>query len=67
MIDITNSSIWDEYMTEDIDLVFVSHAYSNTGQLSPISDVLSMARSRNIISILDIAQSAGIVPIDLKL
>ena len=63
--DITNSSIWDAYMTEDIDLVFVSHAYSNTGQLSPISDVISMARSRNIISILDIAQSAGIVPIDL--
>ena len=63
--DITNSSIWDVYMTEDIDLVFVSHAYSNTGQLSPISDVISMARSRNIISILDIAQSAGIVPIDL--
>ena len=25
-----------------------------------------MARSRNIISILDIAQSVGIVPIDLK-
>ena len=63
--DITNSSIWDAYMTEDIDLVFVSHAYSNTGQLSPISDVISMARSRDIISILDIAQSAGIVPIDL--
>ena len=62
---ITNSSIWDAYMTEDIDLVFVSHAYSNTGQLSPISDVISMARSRDIISILDIAQSAGIVPIDL--
>ena len=64
--DITDSNIWDQYMTPDIDLVFVSHAYSNTGQLSPIKDVLTMARSRDIISILDIAQSAGIVPIDLK-
>jgi len=65
-IDITNVGVWDEHLTKDVDLVFVSHAYSNTGQLSPISEVLSMARSRNIISILDIAQSVGIVPIDLK-
>ena len=63
--DITNADIWNEYLTRDVDLVFISHAYSNTGQLSPISDVISMARSRNVISILDIAQSAGIVPIDL--
>ena len=64
--DITNANIWDECLTSDVDLVFVSHAYSNTGQLSPISDILSMARSRDIISILDIAQSAGVVPIDLE-
>lgn len=63
--DITNADIWNEYLTRDVDLVFISYAYSNTGQLSPISDVISIARSRNVISILDIAQSAGIVPIDL--
>ena len=63
--DITNAAIWDQYLTSDVDLVFISHAYSNTGQLSPISDVISMAKSKEIISILDIAQSAGVVPIDL--
>ena len=64
--DITNKDIWDQHLKTDVDLVFISHAYSNTGQLSPISEALSMARSREIISILDVAQSAGVVPIDLK-
>ncbi len=64
--DITIAATWDEHLSEEVNLVFVSHAYSNTGQLSPIADVLSMARSRGILSILDVAQSAGVVPIDLK-
>ena len=63
--DVTDFQVWKKYLTNDIDIIFISHAYSNTGQLSPVSEVLNHTRSHNIISILDIAQSAGIVPINL--
>ena len=65
--DVTDLEVWKRYLTNDIDIVFISHAYSNTGQISPISDVINHSKSKNIISILDIAQSAGIVPIDLSI
>ncbi|MDC1038956.1 aminotransferase class V-fold PLP-dependent enzyme, partial [Candidatus Thioglobus sp.] len=63
--DVTDFQVWKKYLSNDIDIIFISHAYSNTGQLSPVSEVLNHTRSHNIISILDIAQSAGIVPINL--
>ena len=65
--DVTDFQVWKKYLTNDIDIIFISHAYSNTGQLSPVSEVLNHTRSHNIISILDIAQSAGIVPINLDM
>ncbi|QDP02334.1 aminotransferase class V-fold PLP-dependent enzyme [Thalassotalea sp. PS06] len=64
--DITDANVWAQYLTADIDLVFVSHAYSNTGQLAPISDVITLATKVNALSILDIAQSAGVIPLDLQ-
>ncbi|MDC1046289.1 aminotransferase class V-fold PLP-dependent enzyme [Candidatus Pseudothioglobus singularis] len=64
--DVTDYTVWEKYLTDDIGMVFISHAYSNTGQLSPIDKVLSLTRSKNILSILDVAQSVGIVPIDLS-
>ncbi|TKB47142.1 aminotransferase class V-fold PLP-dependent enzyme [Thalassotalea mangrovi] len=65
--DVTDSNVWHQHLTNDVDLVFISHAYSNSGQLAPIADIISLARDRGIISILDIAQSAGVIPLDLSL
>ncbi len=65
--DITDINVWDSHLTTDIDLVFISNAYSNTGQLSPLKDLLPLAKSRNILTILDVAQSAGMIPLDLSL
>jgi kynureninase len=64
--DVTDYTVWEKYLTDEIDMIFISHAYSNTGQLSPIDNILSLAKSKNILSILDVAQSVGIVPIDLE-
>ena len=63
--DITDASVWDSYLKADVDMVFVSHAYSNTGQLAPIQQVVETARQRGSLSLIDIAQSAGVVPLDL--
>jgi selenocysteine lyase/cysteine desulfurase len=65
-LDMSCANVWDEYLNNDVHLVLVSHAYSNSGQLAPLSDIIPMARSRGILTLIDIAQSAGIVPLDLK-
>lgn len=63
--DITDANVWQEYMSDDLDMVFISHAYSNTGQKAPIEQILPLAKDRNILSIVDVAQSAGIIPVDV--
>jgi selenocysteine lyase/cysteine desulfurase len=65
-LDITDANVWQQHLTTDIDLVFVSNAYSNTGQLAPVCEITSWAKEQGIISVLDIAQSAGVLPINLQ-
>ena len=65
-LDITSSKVWQQHITADIDLVFISNAYSNTGQLAPVSDVISLAHQYQCLTVLDIAQSAGVIPLDLS-
>ena len=65
-LDMSCANVWDEYLTNDVDLVLVSHAYSNSGELAPLSDIIPMAKSREVLTIIDIAQSAGVVPLDLN-
>lgn len=65
-LDMSCANVWDEYLVNDVDLVLISHAYSNSGQLTPLNDVIRMAKSKGILTIVDIAQSAGVVPLDLN-
>jgi selenocysteine lyase/cysteine desulfurase len=65
-LDITDANVWQQHLSTDIDLVFVSNAYSNTGQLAPVSEVISRAKEQGIVSVLDIAQSAGVIPLSLQ-
>ncbi len=65
-LDITDANVWQQHLSKDIDLVFVSNAYSNTGQLAPVREVISRAKEQGIISVLDIAQSAGVIPLNLQ-
>jgi selenocysteine lyase/cysteine desulfurase len=65
-LDITNTNVWLEHLSKEVDLVFISNAYSNTGQLAPVHDVISQAKELGVISVLDIAQSAGVIPLNLQ-
>jgi selenocysteine lyase/cysteine desulfurase len=65
-LDMSCANVWDEYLTNDVDLALISHAYSNSGQLAPLSDIIPMAKLRGILTIIDVAQSAGVVPVDLS-
>lgn len=65
--DLTDANVWSEYLTPQIDVVFISHAFSNLGALAPINEIIDRARDVNALNILDIAQSAGVIPIDLSI
>lgn len=61
----TDIHTWEEYLSADVAAVIVTHVQSNTGVKIPFERICDIARSRNIYSIVDIAQSAGVIPIDV--
>jgi len=63
--DLTDSQVWLDAMGENVGIVLVTHAYSNSAMLAPVAAITEAARHRDIVSIIDIAQSAGTIAIDL--
>lgn len=56
---------WHKFMSDDIGMVLITHVHSNSSALTPVAEITALARQLNIISIVDIAQSVGVVPIDV--
>lgn len=59
-------SIWNDAIDDRVAAVIAMHVHSNSGRVSPIADIAARARKAGAISIVDVAQSAGIVPIDIE-
>lgn len=57
---------WQAALDDDCCLVLVTHVHSNTSRRVPVADICRLAQDRGIMSVVDIAQSAGIVPIDVR-
>jgi kynureninase len=64
--DIGDMSVWWDQLTEEVGLVFVTHVQSNSGKRAPLTELLPVLRERGVTSIVDVAQSAGVIPIDLS-
>ena len=64
--DLLDLNVWSDVLHNNVGVLLATHVQSNSGIKIPISSVLEIAKSRNIISIVDVAQSIGIVPIDVK-
>jgi kynureninase len=64
--DVTDPDTWRRYMDDDVALVFITHVHSETSVRVPVADITGIARQQGIISIVDIAQSVGVIPIDLE-
>jgi selenocysteine lyase/cysteine desulfurase len=62
----TDAAQWDSALDESTALVMVTHVHSNTGRQVPVENITRNARERGVISVVDIAQSAGCIPIDLQ-
>lgn len=56
---------WTPAFQDDVQLVLATQVFSNTSVLSPCAEIARRARERGVFSVLDIAQSAGAVPIRL--
>ncbi len=57
--------VWADMLNDSIAAVFITHVYSNTGQQSPVGDLVKLAHDNDCLALVDIAQSAGIIPIDI--
>ena len=64
--DLSDLELWQDQMDECVGVVFATHVFSNGGARAPIHDICQIARERDILSILDLAQSAGGIEIDLS-
>lgn len=64
--DVQQLDTWAEALTQDVHTVLITHVHFNTSKLIPVAEITQLCRQREITSIVDIAQSSGIVPIDLQ-
>lgn len=58
--------VWAEALGEHTACALITHVHSNTGVLSPVADIIDICKSKGVRPLVDIAQSAGIIPIDLS-
>jgi cysteine desulfurase / selenocysteine lyase len=61
-----NAKAIRDALTPKTKLVAMTHASNVLGTLQPIEDVARLAREADALFLLDAAQTAGVVPIDLK-
>lgn len=64
--DTTQSATWSNSLNESTAMVLVTHVQSNSGRQVPVAEITAFAKANDIISIVDIAQSAGVVHVDLE-
>lgn len=55
---------WAAALTGDVRAVLVTHVHSNSGRVAPVAAIAKLCAERDILCIVDVAQSAGILPID---
>jgi kynureninase len=55
---------WAAALTDDVRAVLVTHVHSNSGRVAPVAAIAQLCAQRDILCIVDVAQSAGILPLD---
>jgi kynureninase len=63
--DATDPAVWKSALAADVDIVLITHVHSNTGEQIPVADVAALARAQGTLSIVDVAQSVGVLPLDV--
>lgn len=58
-------AIWNTALVDSNDIALITHVHSNTGAMSPVKAIIDICQAKGAGSIVDAAQSAGIVPINV--
>ncbi|MHA7816967.1 MAG: aminotransferase class V-fold PLP-dependent enzyme [Pseudohaliea sp.] len=64
-VDERDPAQWRAQLNADTALVLVTQVQSNTGVQVPVAEVCAAAREQGVLSVVDAAQAAGILPIDV--
>jgi kynureninase len=56
---------WVQALTDDVRAVLVTHVHSNSGRIAPVREIARLCATREITCIVDVAQSAGILPLSI--
>jgi kynureninase len=56
---------WSQALTSDVHLALVTQVHSNTGRIAPAAQIARLCAERGVICVVDVAQSAGILPLDI--
>ena len=56
--------VWGTYI-DGADIALITHVHSMTGVLSPVEEIARLAKTKNVKVLVDVAQSAGLIPIHL--
>lgn len=63
--DAQDPAAWSAALADDVRLVLLTHVQSNTGRCLPVAEIAAIARARGVLSVVDVAQSAGVLPVDV--
>jgi kynureninase len=61
----SDPATWAGALDDDVLGALLTHVHSNTGAVAPVSQVAKMCAGRGIYTVVDVAQSAGILPLDV--
>ena len=64
--DLTDPQVWLDAMTDDTGIVHATCVYSNSSMRAPVKEITAAAKAQGILSIIDIAQAAGAVPLCVR-
>ena len=68
-VEITRSpdtaELWTSRLKRDVAVAVLTHVHPNTGTKAPVQVIIDAARQHGVVTVVDIAQSAGVVPISL--
>ena len=56
---------WQRSLTEEIDWALITHSLYGNSWLNPVAEITALARAHGVRTLVDIAQSTGVVPISL--
>jgi kynureninase len=58
---------WKQHLTKDTQLAFITHVNYGNSLLNPVKEIIQYAKEQGIFTVVDIAQSASVVPIDVTI